>query len=155
MFPLIFLQNISGFMVGRQYENGGIARHGAKMVTAVATTAVPKITMIVGGSFGAGNYGMAGRAYDPNFVWSWPASRTAVMGGAQAAGVGSAAEGDWMGADEIYDGRERVVLAAVSTADGQRLAEQKLPASPVYDGMSAAGGRLYLSLTDGSVLCLQ
>ncbi|NNF25294.1 MAG: methylcrotonoyl-CoA carboxylase [Rhodobacteraceae bacterium] len=85
--PLIFLQNITGFMVGKKYENEGIARHGAKMVTAVATTAVPKITMIVGGSYGAGNYGMAGRAYDPRFVWTWPASRIAVMGGAQAAGV--------------------------------------------------------------------
>jgi 3-methylcrotonyl-CoA carboxylase beta subunit len=85
--PLIFLQNITGFMVGRQYENEGIARHGAKMVTAVATTAVPKITMVVGGSFGAGNYGMAGRAYQPRFMWSWPNSRISVMGGAQAAGV--------------------------------------------------------------------
>ena len=85
--PLIFLQNITGFMVGQKYENEGIARHGAKMVTAVATTNVPKITMIVGGSFGAGNYGMSGRAYSPNFIWSWPTSRTAVMGGEQAAGV--------------------------------------------------------------------
>jgi len=85
--PLVFLQNITGFMVGRKYENEGIARHGAKMVTAVATTAVPKITLIVGGSFGAGNYGMAGRAYSPRFLWTWPNSRIAVMGGAQAAGV--------------------------------------------------------------------
>ena len=85
--PLVFLQNITGFMVGRKYENEGIARHGAKMVTAVATTAVPKITMIVGGSFGAGNYGMAGRAYQPRFMWSWSNSRISVMGGAQAAGV--------------------------------------------------------------------
>ena len=85
--PLIFLQNITGFMVGRKYENEGIARHGAKMVTAVATTKVPKITVLVGGSFGAGNYGMSGRAYSPNFLWSWPNSRTAVMGGEQAAGV--------------------------------------------------------------------
>jgi 3-methylcrotonyl-CoA carboxylase beta subunit len=85
--PLVFLQNITGFMVGRKYENEGIARHGAKMVTAVATTAVPKITMLVGGSFGAGNYGMAGRAYQPRFLWTWPNSRIAVMGGAQAAGV--------------------------------------------------------------------
>ena len=85
--PLIFLQNITGFMVGREYENEGIARHGAKMVTAVATTSVPKITMVIGGSYGAGNYGMAGRAYSPNFMWSWPTSRTAVMGGEQAAGV--------------------------------------------------------------------
>ncbi len=85
--PLVFLQNITGFMVGRKYENEGIARHGAKMVTAVASTNVPKITMLVGGSFGAGNYGMAGRAYSPRFMWSWPNSRISVMGGAQAAGV--------------------------------------------------------------------
>jgi 3-methylcrotonyl-CoA carboxylase beta subunit len=85
--PLVFLQNITGFMVGRKYENEGIARHGAKMVTAVATTAVPKVTVIVGGSFGAGNYGMAGRAYSPRFLWTWPNSRISVMGGEQAAGV--------------------------------------------------------------------
>ncbi len=85
--PLVFLQNITGFMVGQKYENEGIARHGAKMVTAVATTKVPKITMVVGGSFGAGNYGMSGRAYSPNFMWSWPTSRISVMGGEQAAGV--------------------------------------------------------------------
>jgi len=85
--PLVFLQNITGFMVGRRYENEGIARHGAKMVTAVATTSVPKITMLVGGSFGAGNYGMAGRAYQPRFLWTWPSSRISVMGGEQAAGV--------------------------------------------------------------------
>ena len=85
--PLVFFQNITGFMVGQKYENEGIARHGAKMVTAVATTSVPKITMIVGGSFGAGNYGMAGRAYQPRFLWSWPTSRISVMGGEQAAGV--------------------------------------------------------------------
>ncbi|WP_299962778.1 carboxyl transferase domain-containing protein [uncultured Roseobacter sp.] len=85
--PLVFLQNITGFMVGRKYENEGIARHGAKMVTAVASTNVPKVTMLVGGSFGAGNYGMAGRAYSPRFLWSWPNSRISVMGGPQAAGV--------------------------------------------------------------------
>ncbi|MEO9653272.1 MAG: carboxyl transferase domain-containing protein [Roseobacter sp.] len=85
--PLVFLQNITGFMVGRQYENEGIARHGAKMVTAVACTNVPKVTMLVGGSFGAGNYGMSGRAYSPRFLWTWPNSRISVMGGAQAAGV--------------------------------------------------------------------
>jgi 3-methylcrotonyl-CoA carboxylase beta subunit len=85
--PLVFLQNITGFMVGRKYENEGIARHGAKMVTAVACTAVPKITLLVGGSFGAGNYGMAGRAYSPRFLWTWPNSRISVMGGEQAAGV--------------------------------------------------------------------
>ncbi len=85
--PLVFLQNITGFMVGKRYENEGIARHGAKLVTAVATTSVPKLTFLVGGSFGAGNYGMAGRAYGPRFLWSWPNSRISVMGGEQAAGV--------------------------------------------------------------------
>ena len=85
--PLIFLQNITGFMVGKKYENEGIARHGAKLVAAVATTAVPKITLIIGGSFGAGNYGMAGRAYQPRFLWTWPNSRISVMGGEQAASV--------------------------------------------------------------------
>ncbi|MDG2452696.1 MAG: carboxyl transferase domain-containing protein, partial [Paracoccaceae bacterium] len=85
--PRVFLQNIKGFMVGQAYENEGIARHGAKMVTAVATTSVPKITILIGGSFGAGNYGMAARAYQPNFLWSWPTSRIGVMGGEQAAGV--------------------------------------------------------------------
>ncbi|WP_062117382.1 carboxyl transferase domain-containing protein [Aureimonas sp. AU40] len=85
--PLVFLQNITGFMVGRKYEAGGIAKDGAKLVTAVATTAVPKVTMLVGGSFGAGNYGMAGRAYSPRFLWTWPNSRISVMGGEQAAGV--------------------------------------------------------------------
>ena len=85
--PLVFLQNITGFMVGEKYENEGIAKHGAKMVNAVATTAVPKITVIIGGSYGAGNYGMCGRAYDPRFLWSWPNSRISVMGGEQAARV--------------------------------------------------------------------
>ncbi len=85
--PLVFLQNITGFMVGRKYEAGGIAKDGAKLVTAVATTAVPKVTVLVGGSFGAGNYGMSGRAYSPRFLWTWPNSRISVMGGEQAAGV--------------------------------------------------------------------
>ena len=85
--PLVFLQNITGFMVGQKYESGGIAKDGAKLVTAVATTKVPKITMLIGGSFGAGNYGMAGRAYSPRFLWTWPNSRISVMGGEQAAGV--------------------------------------------------------------------
>jgi 3-methylcrotonyl-CoA carboxylase beta subunit len=85
--PLIFLQNIAGFMVGKKYENEGIARHGAKMVTAVATAQVPKFTVIVGGSFGAGNYGMCGRAYSPRLLWMWPNARISVMGGEQAATV--------------------------------------------------------------------
>ncbi|KAF1046160.1 MAG: Methylmalonyl-CoA carboxyltransferase 12S subunit [Herbaspirillum frisingense] len=85
--PLIFLQNITGFMVGKKYENEGIARHGAKMVTAVSTAAVPKLTVIIGGSFGAGNYGMCGRAFSPRFLWMWPNARISVMGGEQAASV--------------------------------------------------------------------
>ncbi len=85
--PLVFLQNITGFMVGRKYETEGIAKHGAKLVTAVATARVPKVTMLVGGSFGAGNYGMCGRAFSPRFLWTWPNSRISVMGGEQAAGV--------------------------------------------------------------------
>ncbi|MES2946338.1 MAG: carboxyl transferase domain-containing protein [Pseudomonadota bacterium] len=85
--PLVFLQNITGFMVGRKYESEGIARHGAKLVTAVATAQVPKFTVIIGGSYGAGNYGMCGRAYSPRFLWMWPNARICVMGGEQAAGV--------------------------------------------------------------------
>ena len=85
--PLVFLQNITGFMVGRKVENEGIARHGAKMVTAVACAQVPKFTIIIGGSFGAGNYGMCGRAFSPRFLWMWPNARISVMGGEQAAGV--------------------------------------------------------------------
>lgn len=106
--PLIFLQNISGFMVGRKYENEGIARHGAKMVNAVATASVPKLTLIIGGSFGAGNYGMCGRAFDPRFLFMWPNARISVMGGEQAASVLAtlkrdqleAAGQDWSEADE-------------------------------------------------------
>jgi 3-methylcrotonyl-CoA carboxylase beta subunit len=106
--PLVFLQNITGFMVGRKYENEGIARHGAKMVTAVACAAVPKFTVIIGGSFGAGNYGMCGRAYSPRFMWMWPNARISVMGGEQAASVLATVKrdgieakgGTWVAADE-------------------------------------------------------
>ena len=106
--PLIFLQNITGFMVGRKYENEGIARHGAKMVTAVATANVPKFTVIIGGSYGAGNYGMCGRAFSPRFLWMWPNARICVMGGEQAAGVLATVRrdgiegrgGDWSVAEE-------------------------------------------------------
>jgi 3-methylcrotonyl-CoA carboxylase beta subunit len=87
MVPLLFLQNISGFMVGRDYEAGGIAKHGAKMVTAVACARVPKLTVVIGGSYGAGNYSMCGRAYSPRFLWMWPNARISVMGGEQAASV--------------------------------------------------------------------
>ncbi|MBA1264147.1 carboxyl transferase domain-containing protein [Stutzerimonas stutzeri] len=105
---LLFLQNITGFMVGQKYEAGGIAKHGAKLVTAVACARVPKFTVIIGGSFGAGNYGMCGRAYDPRFLWMWPNARIAVMGGEQAAGVlaqvkqeQSERAGNRLGADEV------------------------------------------------------
>ncbi len=96
--PLLFLQNITGFMVGRKYEAGGIAKDGAKMVTAVACAAVPKITIIIGSSFGAGNYGMCGRAYDPNFLYMWPNARVSVMGGEQAANVLAQVKRDQMAA---------------------------------------------------------
>ncbi|CAJ1500039.1 carboxyl transferase domain-containing protein [[Mycobacterium] burgundiense] len=94
LVPLIFLQNISGFMVGRDYEAGGIAKHGAKMVTAVACARVPKLTMVIGGSYGAGNYSMCGRAYSPRFLWMWPNARISVMGGEQAASVLATVSGD-------------------------------------------------------------
>jgi 3-methylcrotonyl-CoA carboxylase beta subunit len=94
--PLLFLQNITGFMVGKKYETEGISKHGAKMVTAVACASVPKFTIVIGGSFGAGNYGMCGRAYDPVFLWMWPNSRISVMGGQQAAAVLSQVREDGM-----------------------------------------------------------
>jgi 3-methylcrotonyl-CoA carboxylase beta subunit len=113
--PLVFLQNISGFMVGREYETGGIAKHGAKMVTAVACTRVPKFTVIIGGSFGAGNYSMCGRAYDPRFLWMWPNARISVMGGEQAASVLAtvktdqlAAKGEQWSAKEIEEFKEPI-----------------------------------------------
>jgi acetyl-CoA carboxylase carboxyltransferase component len=97
--PLVFLQNITGFMVGRQYERGGIAKDGAKMVHAVANSVVPKFTVVIGGSFGAGNYGMCGRAYEPRFLWMWPNARISVMGGEQAAGVLATVKRDQLARD--------------------------------------------------------
>jgi 3-methylcrotonyl-CoA carboxylase beta subunit len=97
--PLVFLQNITGFMVGRQYERGGIAKDGAKMVHAVANSVVPKFTVVIGGSFGAGNYGMCGRAYDPRFLWMWPNARISVMGGEQAASVLATVKRDQLSRD--------------------------------------------------------
>jgi 3-methylcrotonyl-CoA carboxylase beta subunit len=106
--PLVFLQNISGFMVGRDYEAGGIAKHGAKMVTAVACARVPKLTVIIGGSFGAGNYSMCGRAYSPRFLWMWPNARISVMGGEQAASVLASVGGDQTDAEiEVRKARIR------------------------------------------------
>ena len=108
--PLVFLQNITGFMVGREYEAGGIAKDGAKLVTAVATTAVPKFTVVIGGSFGAGNYGMAGRAYSPRQLWMWPNARISVMGGPQAARVLSSVRSD-LATDADRDAFEAPILA--------------------------------------------
>jgi 3-methylcrotonyl-CoA carboxylase beta subunit len=111
--PLLFLQNISGFMVGGKYEAGGIAKDGAKLVTAVATASVPKITVLIGGSFGAGNYGMAGRAYSPRFLFSWPNSRISVMGGEQAASVLATIKRDAMEArNEVWTADEEAAFKA-------------------------------------------
>lgn len=109
--PLVFLQNISGFMVGSDAEAGGIAKDGAKMVTAVASTRVPKLTVIIGGSFGAGNYSMCGRAYSPRFLWTWPASRISVMGGAQAASVLGTVKDDQLAArGQAWSSEERAAF---------------------------------------------
>jgi acetyl-CoA carboxylase carboxyltransferase component len=104
--PLVFLQNITGFMVGRQYERGGIAKDGAKMVHAVANSVVPKFTVVIGGSFGAGNYGMCGRAYDPRLLWMWPNARISVMGGEQAAAVLTTVKRDQLARDGAALGDE-------------------------------------------------
>ncbi|WP_235870755.1 carboxyl transferase domain-containing protein [Rhodococcus xishaensis] len=113
--PLLFLQNITGFMVGREYEAGGIAKHGAKMVTAVACARVPKLTVVIGGSYGAGNYSMCGRAYSPRFLWMWPNARISVMGGEQAASV-LGAVGSGKDPDEIRDQYEAQGNPYYSTA---------------------------------------
>jgi 3-methylcrotonyl-CoA carboxylase beta subunit len=127
--PLVFLQNITGFMVGREYENRGIAKDGAKLVTAVSCSVVPKFTVVIGGSFGAGNYGMCGRAFDPRFLWMWPNARISIMGGEQAASVLAtvrrdgieARGGQWSAAEEaafkapILDQYERQGSAYYST----------------------------------------
>jgi 3-methylcrotonyl-CoA carboxylase beta subunit/propionyl-CoA carboxylase len=109
--PLVFLQNITGFMVGQQYERGGIAKDGAKMVHAVANSVVPKFTVIIGGSFGAGNYGMCGRAYEPRFLWMWPNGRISVMGGEQAAGVLTTVKRDQLAREgKTLDAREEQAI---------------------------------------------
>jgi len=119
--PLLFLQNITGFMVGRQYEAGGIAKDGAKLVNAVANAAVPKLTVIIGGSFGAGNYGMCGRAYGPRFLWMWPNSRISVMGGEQAANV------------LLTIKQDQLARRDQSPLDGQAQAEFKQPLLEKYE----------------------
>ena len=121
--PLLFLQNISGFMVGRRFENEGIAKHGAKLVTAVSCAAVPKITVITGGSFGAGNYGMCGRAYAPRFLWMWPNARISVMGGEQAASV----------------------LATVKSGGFRNAAEEAAFKAPIRDQYDRQGHPYYAS----------
>jgi acetyl-CoA carboxylase carboxyltransferase component len=147
--PLIFLQNITGFMVGKQYERGGIAKDGAKMVHAVANSTVPKFTVIIGGSFGAGNYGMCGRAYSPRFLWMWPNARISVMGGEQAAGVLTTVKRDQLAraGKELSADEERSIADPV-------LAKYEEEGSPYYstarlwdDGViDPADTRAYLGL---------
>jgi acetyl-CoA carboxylase carboxyltransferase component len=147
--PLVFLQNITGFMVGKQYERGGIAKDGAKMVHAVANSTVPKFTVIIGGSFGAGNYGMCGRAYSPRFLWMWPNARISVMGGEQAAGVLTTVKRDQLARDgkELSADEERAIADPV-------LQKYETEGSPYYstarlwdDGIiDPAETRTYLGL---------
>jgi acetyl-CoA carboxylase carboxyltransferase component len=125
--PLVFLQNITGFMVGKQYERGGIAKDGAKMVHAVANSVVPKFTVIVGGSFGAGNYGMCGRAYEPRLLWMWPNARISVMGGEQAAGVLATVKKDQLA-------RDKKTLSAAEEAEIRQ---------PILDKYDAEGSPYY------------
>ncbi|MGZ5462827.1 MAG: carboxyl transferase domain-containing protein [Thermoanaerobaculia bacterium] len=147
--PLIFLQNITGFMVGKQYERGGIAKDGAKMVHAVANATVPKFTVIIGGSFGAGNYGMCGRAYSPRFLWMWPNARISVMGGEQAAGVLTTVKRDQL----AREGKELSAEDERNIADPV-LAKYETEGSPYYstarlwdDGViDPAETRIYLGL---------
>lgn len=126
--PLLFLQNITGFMVGRQYENEGIAKHGAKMVTAVSTVQVPKFTVIIGGSFGAGNYGMCGRAFSPRFLWMWPNARISVMGGEQAAKVLSTVKQQGLKAA----GKPLMSAAEVASFERPILDKYEIEGSPYY-----------------------
>ncbi|HET7026551.1 MAG TPA: carboxyl transferase domain-containing protein [Candidatus Limnocylindrales bacterium] len=130
--PLVFLQNITGFMVGREYEAGGIAKDGAKMVTAVACAEVPKLTVIVGGSFGAGNYAMAGRAYSPRFLWTWPNARISVMGGQQAARVLSTVHGEFA-YDADRDAFEAPILDAYEREGNPYFATARLWDDSVID----------------------
>ena len=125
--PLLFLQNIAGFMVGKAYETGGIAKDGAKMVHAVANAAVPKLTVIIGGSFGAGNYGMAGRAYDPRFLWMWPNARISVMGGEQAANVLLTIKEDQL----AREGKPRLAAAEAAGVQTPDPGEVRARGSPV------------------------
>src|SRR4029450_6020527 len=140
--PLVFLQNITGFMVGREYEAGGIAKDGAKMVTAVACAEVPQLTMIVGGSFGAGNYAMAGRAYQPRFLWTWPNARISVMGGQQAARVLSTVGGPFAN-DEERDAFEAPILETYEREGSPYFATARLWADGVIDPLERRRATLH------------
>ncbi|WP_339632003.1 carboxyl transferase domain-containing protein [uncultured Sneathiella sp.] len=132
--PLVFLQNITGFMVGQKYESGGIAKDGAKLVTAVATAKVPKFTMIFGGSFGAGNYGMGGRAYSPRLLWMWPNSRISVMGGSQAASVLATVKRDGMEArGESWSAEEEAAFKAPIEAQYEKEGHPYFASARVWD----------------------
>lgn len=126
--PLIFLQNITGFMVGKTYENEGIAKHGAKMVMAVSTVNVPKFTVIIGGSYGAGNYGMCGRAYSPRFLWMWPNARISVMGGEQAAKVLSTVKQSGL----IASGKKAMSAEEIKNFEAPILTKYEQEGSPYY-----------------------
>jgi 3-methylcrotonyl-CoA carboxylase beta subunit len=140
--PLVFLQNITGFMVGRQYEAGGIAKHGAKMVTAVACARVPKLTVVIGGSFGAGNYAMCGRAYSPRFLFMWPNARISVMGGDQAASVLATVRGDQVSAASVS--APSVSAASVSAGGAAwSAAEQEAFKQPIRDQYESEGNPYY------------
>jgi 3-methylcrotonyl-CoA carboxylase beta subunit len=155
--PLVFLQNITGFMVGRQYEAGGIAKHGAKMVTAVACARVPKLTVVIGGSFGAGNYAMCGRAYSPRFLFMWPNARISVMGGEQAASVLATVRGDQVSANSASGSGASGSGASGSGASGSgasaasvsaggaawSAAEQEAFKQPIRDQYEAQGNPYY------------
>ena len=140
--PLVFLQNITGFMVGRQYEAGGIAKHGAKMVTAVACARVPKLTVVIGGSFGAGNYAMCGRAYSPRFLFMWPNARISVMGGEQAASVLAAVRGDQVSGASASVGSASVDGVSVDGASWSA-AEEEAFKQPVRDQYESQGNPYY------------
>jgi 3-methylcrotonyl-CoA carboxylase beta subunit len=140
--PLVFLQNITGFMVGRQYEAGGIAKHGAKMVTAVACARVPKLTVVIGGSFGAGNYAMCGRAYSPRFLFMWPNARISVMGGDQAASVLATVRGDQVSAASVSAASASAASASAGGAPWSA-AEQEAFKQPIRDQYESQGNPYY------------
>ncbi len=153
--PLVFLQNITGFMVGRKYENAGIAKDGAKMVTAVATANVPKFTVIIGGSFGAGNYGMCGRAYGPRFLWMWPNARISVMGGEQAASVLTTVRRDGMEArGEAWSEDEEAALKAPIRAQYETQGHPYYASARLWDDgiIDPAETRLVLALSRSAAL---